>query len=215
MKAVFENGKAEIEILGAEAVRNEEEEYDLLRIYFRQTNLQEVDQTIRLEFTATQDGNELDFALAGDNAIPEDRRRDCWIHPGVSVISTKILTFDPEGGPVEFSCYRDWSADEKLIVTFDPQNLPGVPDLSESLIPVPEPTWLEGLPLEGDVSDVHIKIEGVEAAETTDPGDGYTYIRVNYTLTNHKAEAKGISSLLIPTNMFQDGMSLVTAYNTE
>ena len=76
--ATFEPVTAEfsqgtVEILGAESFLNEEQDYDVLRVYYRFTNREDISNGIDLLSTATQGGSELTAAYVDRaNLIPED-----------------------------------------------------------------------------------------------------------------------------------------------
>lgn len=205
-----------VEILGAETFLNEEQDYDVLRVYYRFTNQEENSNGVKLVSTAAQGGSELTAAYADKaNLVPEDTYRLQSVRPGVSVIVTDWFYYAPDEGPIEYSFSTLDNMDNVVTVTFDPQNLPGVPD-EISLQPVAEPIWTEGLPTEADTSEIHVKIEGVEAAEATEQGSGKQFIRVIYTVTNNGSEAKKAGRLLANyTVVYQDGMTVGTGYNTD
>lgn len=205
-----------VEILGAETFLNEEEDYDVLRVYYRFTNQEENSNGVKLDSTAAQGGSELTAAYADKaNLVPEDTYRLQRVRPGVSVIVADWFYYAPDDGPIEYSFSTPYNTDNAVTVTFDPQNLPGAPD-EISLQPVAEPTWTEGLPTEADTSEVHVKIEGIEAAEATEQGSGKQFIRVIYTITNNGSEAKRAGRLLANyTVVYQDGMTVGTGYNTD
>ncbi|MBS7338763.1 MAG: DUF5067 domain-containing protein [Lachnospiraceae bacterium] len=149
------------------------------------------------------------------NLIPEDTYGLQSVRPGVSVITTDWFYYVPDDGPIEYSFSTRDNTDKAVTVTFDPQNLPGAPD-EVSLQPVTEPKWTEGLPIEADTSEAHVKIEGVEMAEATEKGSGKQFIRVIYTVTNNGSEDKSAGRLLANyTDVYQDGMTLGVGYNTD
>lgn len=194
---------------------NEEQDCDVLRVYYRFTNQEEISNSVNLLSTAMQGGRELTAAYADKaNMIPEDTYGFQSVRPGVSVITTDWFYYVPDDGPIEYTFSTRDNTDKAVTVTFDPQNLPGAPD-EVSLQPVTEPTWTEGLPTEADTSEVHVKIEGVEAAEATENGSGKQFIRVIYTVTNNGSEAKSAGRLLGNTNVYQDGMTLGVGYSTD
>lgn len=205
-----------VEILGAESFWHEEQEYDVLRVYYRFTNQEENSNSAEVLCKATQGGSELSGAYVDEaNKIPEDTYRLQSVRTGVSVIATNLFYYVPDDGPIEYSFYTTWNSDNAVTVTFDPQNLPGAPD-EVSLQPVAEPTWTEGLPIEADTSEAHVKIEGVEAVEATESGSGKQFIRVIYTVTNNGSEAKSANRLLAGNTMaYQDGMTLSVGYSTD
>lgn len=219
--AAFEPVTAEfsqgtVEILGAESFLNEEQDYDVLRVYYRFTNREDISNGIDLLSTATQGGSELTAAYVDRaNLIPEDTYGLQSVRPGVSVITTDWFYYVPDDGPIEYSFSTRDNTDKAVTVTFDPQNLPGAPD-EVSLQPVTEPKWTEGLPIEADTSEAHVKIEGVEMAEATEKGSGKQFIRVIYTVTNNGSEDKSAGRLLANyTDVYQDGMTLGVGYNTD
>ena len=219
--AAFEPVTAEfsqgtVEILGAESFLNEEQDYDVLRVYYRFTNREDINNGIDVLSTATQGGSELTAAYVDRaNLIPEDTYGLQIVRPGVSVITTDWFYYVPDDGPIEYSFSTPYNTDKAVTVTFDPQNLPGAPD-EVSLQPVTEPKWTEGLPIEADTSEAHVKIEGVEMAEAAEEGSGSQFIRVIYTVTNNGSEEKSAGRLLANyTVVYQDGMTLGVGYNTD
>ena len=219
--ATFEPVTAEfsqgtVEILGADSFLNEEQDYDVLRVYYRFTNREDISNGIDLLSTATQGGSELTAAYVDRaNLIPEDTYGLQSVRPGVSVITTDWFYYVPDDGPIEYSFSTRDNTDKAVTVTFDPQNLPGAPD-EVSLQPVTEPKWTEGLPIEADTSEAHVKIEGVEMAEAAEEGSGRQFIRVIYTVTNNGSEEKSAGRLLANyTVVYQDGMTLGVGYNTD
>ena len=62
-----------VEILGAESFWHEEQEYDVLRVYYRFTNQEENSNSAEVLCKATQGGSELSGAYVVEaNKIPED-----------------------------------------------------------------------------------------------------------------------------------------------
>ena len=211
-------GKAKIDILGAEFIKDDYDE-DVLRIYYNYTNTGDSacarypGRTLYFK-SITQDGNDIQvdyFGILDECAIPEDLNYDNGVQPGLTSRQTMLLPCDPEGGPIEVSCYimvGSWvyEADEVECLTFqiDPKNLPEVPEPLE-MAPILEPTYAAGLPTSGTNDNGDISIDGFEL---TKGDEGADVLRVKLTVTNNGDEATMPVNITDGVEVYQDGLGL-------
>ena len=211
-------GKAKIDILGAEFIKDDYDE-DVLRIYYNYTNTGDSacarypGRTLYFK-SITQDGNDIHvdyFGVLDECAIPEDLNYDNGVQPGLTSRQTMLLPCDPEGGPIEVSCYimvGSWvyEADKVECLTFqiDPKNLPEVPEPLE-MAPILEPTYAAGLPTSGTNDNGNISIDGFEL---TKGDEGEDVLRVKLTVTNNGDEATMPVNITDGVEVYQDGLGL-------
>ena len=211
-------GKARIDILGAEFIKDDYDE-DVLRIYYNYTNTGDSacarypGRTLYFK-SITQDGNDIHvdyFGVLDECAIPEDLNYDNGVQPGLTSRQTMLLPCDPEGGPIEVSCYimvGSWvyEADKVECLTFqiDPKNLPEVPEPLE-MAPILEPTYAAGLPTSGTNDNGNISIDGFEL---TKGDEGEDVLRVKLTVTNNGDEATMPVNITDGVEVYQDGLGL-------
>lgn len=211
-------GKARIDILGAEFIKDDWDE-DVLRIYYDYTNTSTSASyqypTVALDFKSiTQNGVEVDkvsFGTDDECAIPEDLNCDSPVQPGLTSRQTMLIKCDPNGGIVEVSCYimiGNWVYEEDQVkcLTFqiDPKNLPGAPEPLE-LAPIMNPTYAAGLPTSGTNENGQISIDGMELTV----GDaGENVLRVKLTVTNNGDEAMMPMTITNGVEVYQDGFAL-------
>ena len=211
-------GKAKIDILGAEFIKDDYDE-DVLRIYYNYTNTGDSacarypGRTLYFK-SITQDGNDIHvdyFGILDECAIPEDLNYDNGVQPGLTSRQTMLLPCDPEGGPIEVSCYimvGSWvyEADKVECLTFqiDPKNLPAVPEPLE-MAPILEPTYAAGLPTSGTNDNGDISIDGFEL---TKGDEGEDVLRVKLTVTNNGDEATMPVNITDGVEVYQDGLGL-------
>jgi hypothetical protein len=211
-------GKARIDILGAEFIKDDYDE-DVLRIYYNYTNTGDSacarypGRTLYFK-SITQDGNDIHvdyFGVLDECAIPEDLNYDNGVQPGLTSRQTMLLPCDPEGGPIEVSCYimvGSWvyEADKVECLTFqiDPKNLPEVPEPLE-MAPILEPTYAAGLPTSGTNDNGDISIDGFEL---TKGDEGEDVLRVKLTVTNNGDEATMPVNITDGVEVYQDGLGL-------
>lgn len=211
-------GKAKIDILGAEFIKDDYDE-DVLRIYYNYTNTGDSacarypGRTLYFK-SITQDGNDIHvdyFGILDECAIPEDLNYDNGVQPGLTSRQTMLLPCDPEGGPIEVSCYimvGSWvyEADKVECLTFqiDPKNLPEVPEPLE-MAPILEPTYAAGLPTSGTNDNGDISIDGFEL---TKGDEGEDVLRVKLTVTNNGDEAAMPVNITDGVEVYQDGLGL-------
>lgn len=211
-------GKAKIDILGAEFIKDDYDE-DVLRIYYNYTNTGDSacarypGRTLYFK-SITQDGNDIHvdyFGILDECAIPEDLNYDNGVQPGLTSRQTMLLPCDPEGGPIEVSCYimvGSWvyEADKVECLTFqiDPNNLPEVPEPLE-MAPILEPTYAAGLPTSGTNDNGDISIDGFEL---TKGDEGEDVLRVKLTVTNNGDEAAMPVNITDGVEVYQDGLGL-------
>lgn len=211
-------GKARIDILGAEFIKDDYDD-DVLRVYYNYTNTSDSACNqypgVSLWFKSiTQDGQDIHvdyFGVLDECAIPEDLNYDSPVQPGLTSRQTMLLPCDPEGGPIEVSCYimvGSWvyEADKVECLTFqlDPKDLPEVPEPLE-LAPIMNPTYAAGLPTSGTNKNGQISIDGMELTV----GDaGENVLRVKLTVTNKGDEAMMPVNITNGVEVYQDGLAL-------
>ena len=212
-------GKARIDILGAEFIKDDYDD-DVLRVYYNYTNTSDSACSqypgISLDFKSiTQDGEDIHvdyFSTTDDCAIPEDLNYDCPVQPGLTSRQTMLLPCNPEGGPIEVSCYimiGSWvyEADKVECLTFqlDPKNLPEVPEPLE-MAPILNPTYAAGLPASGTNEKGQISIDGMEL---TVGDNGENVLRVKLTVTNTSDESEMPVNITNGVEVYQDGLALL------
>lgn len=212
-------GKARIDILGAEFIKDDYDD-DVLRIYYNYTNTGDSacarypGRTLYFK-SITQDGKDIHvdyFGALDECAIPEDLNYDSPVQPGLTSRQTMLLPCNPEGGPIEVSCYimiGSWmyEADKVECLTFrvDPKNLPEVPEPLE-MAPIMNPTYAAGLPTSGSNDNGDISIDGMELTV----GDaGENVLRVKLTVTNNGDEAEMPVNITNGVEVYQDGLGLL------
>ncbi|MBE6936727.1 MAG: DUF5067 domain-containing protein [Ruminococcaceae bacterium] len=212
-------GNAKITIVGAEFTEDDWGD-PVMRIYYDYTNTGDiaVDQcpSLALDYkSVTQDGEECGrtyFSMYDSCVIPEDLMNDCNVQPGCTARNTMLIECDPEGGPVEVSCYimsGNWVYEEDTVELFtfqmDPKDLPGAPEPYE-LPAILNPTYATGLSAAGSNEKSEISIDGMEL---TQGDEGESVLRVNLTVTNNGEDAEMPMSITNGVEAYQDGVSLV------
>ena len=214
-------GDAKIQLVGAEFVKNDDEE-DILRIYYEYTNTSTGDSArghypnTGLDFlSVTQDGNdclEYSFTPWDETYIPEDGNSHLYVQPGRTMRNTVCFRCNPNGGPVKLSCYvmiGSWMYETDSIEPFefevDPANLMGAPAPFD-LPPIADPTYTAGMAASGvySSSEHEISINGVEL---TKDYDGVDVLRVKLTVTNNGEESWS-PALICDLELYQDGIGL-------
>jgi len=211
-------GNAKITIMGAEFTKSNWDE-DVLRVYYDYTNTGDMgaDQypnlTLHLK-SIIQDGEECEethFSEEDDCFVPEDLNGNCEVQPGLTARSTMLMYANPEGGPVEISCYvmsGSWVYNEKDIKLFtfkiDPKKLKA-PSEPFVLKPVTNPKYAANLATSGSYDDAEVSIDGYEVVK----GDeGENVLRVKLTVKNTSDIELGPLDLFGGIEAYQDSLGL-------
>ena len=214
-------GDARVKIVGAEFVKNDDEE-DILRIYYEYTNTSTGDKArghypnTAVDFlSVTQDGSdcqEYSFTPWDETYISEDSNDQLYVQPGRTMRNTMCFCCDPSGGPVKVSCYvmvGSWVYEPDSVEPFefeiDPANLMGAPAPFE-LPAIAEPTYTVGMTASGvyGFDENEISIDGVEL---TKDDEGVDVLRVMLTVTNNGEESMS-PALICDLELYQDGIGL-------
>ena len=212
-------GKGTVTIVGSELTQDDYGD-DLLRVYYKYTNNDDTAAghylATALNFVSiTQDGQECMPACASTNdefIVPADLGSDLYVQPGVTALQTVLIPCDPNGGPVEVSCYLmvgSWVYDPDTTETFDFQvdlkDLTGAPKFEQA--PITNPTYTASMSASGPYDyplDCEVSIDGIELTKDC---DGKDLLRVFFTVTNNDEEALAPAQMLIP-ELYQDGVGL-------
>lgn len=212
-------GKGTVTIVGSELTQDDYGD-DLLRVYYKYTNN---DTTAAGHYLATaltfvsitQDGQECTISRASTNdefIVPADLGSDLYVQPGVTALQTMLIPCDPNGGPVDISCYLmvgSWVYDPDTVETFDFQvdlkDLMGAPKFEQA--PITNPTYTANMSASGPYDyplDCEVSIDDIELTKDC---DGKDLLRVFFTVTNNDEEALAPAQMLIP-ELYQDGVGL-------
>lgn len=213
-------GKAKITILGAEMLKDEDDE-DFVRIYYEYLNNDETAAghvpSLALEVEVKQGEEELytsEFTADEEHHVPEDLFYNCAVQPGIPVRNTMNIYCDPEGGPLDIACHvmvGSWGYEEDDVEWFkfqmDPKNLTPAPAEPFEIQPITDPTYAKDLPTSGTSTSgsnpFTISLNGYEMTTC----DGEPALRVKMTYTHqHEWEMSPYTALTI--NAFQDGIGL-------
>lgn len=207
-----ENGGYHVSVVGAEEFR-EIDNKPAIRIYYEFTNNTEysVSAYNALDFVATQNGKELEFAFSWEDV--EIYSNDSYrIRPGITIQCCVQFAYIPSEGNVDLT-FTGWEsgADGGVVkATYVPGSLPGVP-APLKLVEIPDPEWTLSLPESGDLNEGSCHVS-VTDGELISDSYGKRAIRIYFEFTN-----KGGA----PVNMYdsvyilayQDGVSLPESYD--
>lgn len=212
-------GKGTVTIVGSELTQDDYGD-DLLRVYYTYINNDDTAAghylATALEFVSiTQDGQECMPARASVNdefIVPADLGSDLYVQPGVTALQTMLIPCDPNGGPVDISCYLmvgSWVYNPDTTETFDFQvdlkDLMGAPKFEQA--PITDPTYTANMSSSGPYDyplDCEVSIDDIEL---TKDSEGKDLLRVFFTVTNNDEEALAPAQMLIP-ELYQDGVGL-------
>lgn len=213
-------GKGTVTIVGSELTKDDYDE-DLLRVYYTYTNNDDTAAghylATALNFVSiTQDGQNCDRSSASlydEFIVPADLGNDLYVQPGVTALQTMLIHCDPDGGPVEVSCYLmvgSWMYDPDTVETFDfqmdPKDLMGAPKGFQQAS-ITNPTYTATMSASGPYDyplDCEVSIDGIEL---TKDSEGKDLLRVFFTVTNNDDETLTPDQMLIP-ELYQDGVGL-------
>ncbi len=178
-----------------------------LRIFYTFTNNFDypVEAWNVLQLDAVQDGEDLEVTYFWDEA-QEDFNDGLKIRTGVTVQCCYAVVYDPNGGVVDFkvSAYDSSQGTGRVIASFDPADLPGVPIIS-GIAPVSDPQWTMQIPDSGIIDeDYFISVDKAEMVEDDEYG---SCIRVYYSFTNKDDEPNSMYMAVTPY-AYQDGVGL-------
>ena len=203
----------EIAVVGAELFTDTDDK-DGIRVYWDFTNTSdETTYAYRdLGVTVEQEGFEMSTTYVySDEDVPEYGNDSLDLRPGVSIRCISEYNCKADGDTITYTIYNWYDEDEKIVVEFDPRNLPGRPAQDLEIQPVAEPQWTMSMSDEGTVGDARVLID---TAELVAGWDGDDVIRVYFDFTNEGEETE---SMWWMTNIraFQDGVELKTAWPEE
>jgi len=205
------NGEFYISIVGAEEFEDLDEQ-PAIRIYYEYTNNFDFSESPfnTLDWEATQDGKELDYAFCWENVEASDNEY-VNVRPGYTLQCCKQYKYNPDGGTVDitFYGYSSGKSGGTVKASYVPGQLPGAPSPLK-YEPITDPQWTKELDSEGYLDEGKCYVE-VTDAELIEDSYGFDAIRVYYSFTNYGDEAASFYEATYPV-AYQDGIGLVQSY---
>lgn len=228
----WEDGKGvfDVSFVGAEFYRSAADA-TCVRIWYDVTNTApRLMEAMDVSILAAQDGDYLWSVDSDDSDTPQVHVRYVDIRPGVTVRCAAEYECAWDGGPIYVEGYYYMTLGDhllnslvydgaesmetglfgdSLIAVFDPAALPARPAVDDTTVPIAEPSWMDGVPDEGEVGygDAYAAVKGSEVF--TDGDDEILRVYVTFTNRSTSLVTASYFDILPDCRAMQDGIRLV------